>query len=690
MQETVRPLLQAVDTVSRWLRPWLALLIRAWLAQAFLVSQVGGLMLGGQLDAPLSGAWWTAAAQQVAHSAPGTIIQAVCPLLLLAGLLTRPASLAMLIQVALVPPTGMTADRGALWVALLAWLLVSGPGTLSLDALFARGASASALPGRRALAAAIAWLDSWLAPPILLLLRLLAAVAILPWLTGTPLPGWARPPELGAMLPSLLLGLLALLLIPGLAVPAAALLLALSVPFIPMAGDQQLFWILLLGVLVLHGGGPLSLDAVLRRRLDAMPEGPQPGWPHVIVVGGGFGGVAAVRKLALVHCRVTLVDRRNHQLFQPLLYQVATAGLSPAEIASPIRTLLRGQPNARVLLAEVTGVDTAARTVETDRGRLDYDTLVLATGAQHAYFGHDEWALFAPGLKSIEDATSIRRRLLLAFERAEGTDDPAERAAWMTFVVVGGGPTGVELAGAICELARHGMESEFRRIDPTQARVLLVQAAPRLLPPFTEQSSAAAAASLRALGVEVLLDSRVGEVRADAVVVDGVPLPARTVLWAAGVMASPAAKWLGVEADRAGRVVVGPDLSIANLPNVFAIGDTAASDGWNGKPVPGLAPAAKQGGAYAARVIRARLDGKPAPPPFRYRHLGNLATIGREAAVAEFGPLRFRGALAWWLWGAVHIALLVDGRSRVAVMVDWIWSYLTFKRSTRLITGLSE
>ncbi|HXN10466.1 MAG TPA: NAD(P)/FAD-dependent oxidoreductase, partial [Steroidobacteraceae bacterium] len=318
---------------------------------------------------------------------------------------------------------------------------------------------------------------------------------------------------------------------------------------------------------------------------------------------------------------------------------------------------------------------------------VDYDTLLVATGARHAYFGRDEWAALAPGLKTIEDATEIRRRILIAYEAAEREADPVRRAEWMTFVVVGGGPTGVELAGAIAELARFGMEKEFRRFDPASARIVLVQSAPRVLPTFDERLSAIAQRSLERLGVEVLLGSRVEDIDAQGVVVSARRIEARTVLWAAGVMASPAARWLGAEADSAGRVKVGPDLRVPGLPQVFAIGDTALSLGWEGKPVPGLAPAAQQAGQYVARSIAAQLSGAAAPGPFAYRHRGSLATIGRQAAVADFGWLRLWGAPAWWLWGLVHVGFLVGLRNRVATMTNWFWAYLTFGGGIRLITG---
>ena len=439
----------------------------------------------------------------------------------------------------------------------------------------------------------------------------------------------------------------------------------------------------------LRGPGPSSFDrrVELAWRRAAQRQAPtDESLPHVVVVGGGFGGIAAARGLAGAACRVTLVDRRNYHLFQPLLYRVATAGLSPADIATPIRSLFRLQPNVRVLLGEVVGVRPASREVMIGQSSLSYDYLVVATGAQHSYFGKGDWAAYAPGLKTIEDATEIRRRLLTAFERAEGADDPAERAAWMTFVIVGGGPTGVELAGAIAELARHGLDKEFRAIDPAAAAVVLVQSAPRLLPTFPTALSIDAAMTLQRLGVTVRVDARVEEVDENGVLLAGEVLPARTVLWAAGVQASPAAAWLGAQQDKAGRAAVGPDLSVDASGVVFAIGDVAASLAWNGQPVPGLAPAAKQGGTYVARVIRRRIEGRPAPKPFRYRHAGSIATIGRQAAVADLHGLKVRGAVAWWLWGAAHVLFLVGGRNRSAVLLEWVWAYLTYKRGSRLIT----
>jgi NADH dehydrogenase FAD-containing subunit len=410
--------------------------------------------------------------------------------------------------------------------------------------------------------------------------------------------------------------------------------------------------------------------------------------PRVVIVGAGFGGLAAAGALKRAPVAVTVIDRHNYHLFQPLLYQVATAALSPADIAQPIRAILGRQRNAEVLLGRVTGVDTEARAVLLGERRIPYDMLVIATGARHAYFGHDEWETHAPGLKKIEDATDIRRRILLAFEEAEA--EPRYRERLLTFVVVGGGPTGVELAGAIAELARHTIRGDFRHIDPHRARVVLVEGGPRLLPALPEKLSAFARRALERLGVEVRLDTMVTGVDADGVAMGEERLAAATVLWAAGVAASPAARWLGAEKDRAGRIRVGPDLTLPGHPEIFVIGDTALATDAAGDPLPGIAPAAKQAGEYVARVIRARARGRKDPGPFRYRHLGNLATIGRKAAVADFGRLRLEGRLAWWLWGVVHIFFLIGFRNRVAVALDWFWAYLTFQRGARLITGADQ
>jgi len=410
--------------------------------------------------------------------------------------------------------------------------------------------------------------------------------------------------------------------------------------------------------------------------------------PHqVVIVGAGFGGLAAAVGLAGVPVEITVIDQRNHHLFQPLLYQVGTATLATSEIAWPIRHLLRKRREITTLLGVVCGVDTAQRkVVMEDGGEQSYDTLVLATGARHAYFGHDEWEKDAPGLKTLEDATSIRRRILLAFEHAERETDPELRAALLTFVIVGGGPTGVELAGAIAELAHQNLPQDFRNIDTRLARVVLIEAGPRILPTFTPELSAYAKTALEKLGVTVELGRPVRECNADGVVFGDQVLRSKVILWAAGVRASAAASWLGVTSDNASRVRVEPDLTIPGHPNIFAIGDTATVSAWHGQPVPGIAPAAKQQGAHVAKTIALRLRGSDAVRPFRYRHSGNLATIGKDSAVIDFGWITLRGHFAWWIWGLAHIYFLIGVRNRLAVALSWLWIYSTGNKTSCLIT----
>jgi NADH dehydrogenase len=405
--------------------------------------------------------------------------------------------------------------------------------------------------------------------------------------------------------------------------------------------------------------------------------------PHVVVVGGGFGGLSAARALAGAAVDITLVDRRNHHVFQPLLYQVATAGLSAPDIAAPIRRILCKQPNVTVLLGEAVSVDVGAKRLVLDEGALGYDFLVLAAGATHSYFGHDEWQRHAPGLKTIEDALDIRRRILLAFEEAEREDDPDRRREWLTFVVIGAGPTGVELAGAVAEIARHTLAGEFRRIDPRASRVVLLEGADRVLPPYPPELSQKAARQLETLGVQVRTRTLVTAVDANGVRLGEERLEARTVLWAAGVAASPLGRSLGAPLDRAGRVKVEPDLTIAGHPEVFIVGDLA-SLAQDGRPIPGVAPAANQMGRHAARNILRALRGLPRES-FRYVDKGSLATIGRRAAVADFGRLKLSGFPAWIAWLGIHILFLIGFRNRFVVMFEWAWAYLTYQRSARLI-----
>jgi NADH dehydrogenase len=414
--------------------------------------------------------------------------------------------------------------------------------------------------------------------------------------------------------------------------------------------------------------------------------------PRVVIVGAGFGGLSAAKTLAGKPFDITVIDQHNYHLFQPLLYQVATAGLSPADIASPIRGILAREQNVNVILGKVSAIDTERREVLADGRRVPYDILILATGARHAYFGHGEWAASAPGLKTIDDATYIRRRILLAFEKAETETDPAERARLLNFVIVGGGPTGVEMAGAIAELANRALAKDFRSIDPRAARIILVEAAPRLLTPFDPPLSEAARTSLEQLGVEVRTGSAVTALDDAGVSIgqgsEATRIEARTVVWAAGVMASPAGQWLGVETDRAGRVKVAPDLSVPGLRDVFVIGDTAALDDARGNPLPGVAPVAKQQGIYVARLLLAQQKGETLPP-FRYRDYGSLATIGRKRAVIQMGRFRLKGFFAWLMWCVAHIYYLIGFRNRFVVAISWLWNYLTFQRATRLITGMS-
>jgi NADH dehydrogenase len=413
----------------------------------------------------------------------------------------------------------------------------------------------------------------------------------------------------------------------------------------------------------------------------------QPQVAHrVVIVGAGFGGLECAFRLKEMPVSITLVDRRNHHLFQPLLYQVATASLATSEIAWPIRYLLRDRNEVTTLFATVTGVDAVNKRVLLDDGdTLAYDTLVLATGARHAYFGHDEWEPFAPGLKTLEDATTLRRRILVAFERAERENDPQKRAALLTFVIVGAGPTGVELAGTIAELARDTLPPDFRNIDTHQARVVLIEAGSRVLAGFPDDLSAYAQRSLEKIGVEVILGQAVTECSTEGVVFGGKPLAARTLIWAAGVRASPAAEWLHASADRAGRLQVLPDLTVPNYPDIFAIGDTVVIKDTKGNPVPGIAPAAKQQGRYVAKSILARRSGKT-PAPFRYRHAGSLAQIGKRKAVIDFGTIRLRGTIAWWIWGIAHIYFLIGLRNRLGVALSWLWIYARDQRPARLIT----
>ena len=649
--------------------PVVDLLVRLALAKAFFAL---GMFPGiGAADFPA--AW------------PMIIVQVIGPVLMAIGLLVRPIALLMLVLTLRAQFSGAAQEEHLLWAALFGWYVVCGPASLSLDRLLSKGMKHSPLPLAELAIAAGDWVNRAIGPLYVLAIRLWLAAA----LAAPALPHAMLPAMQGGMLPSRLLIIGAVLLALGLCTPVvAAVLFCGGVCGMAMAGSghgMAIYEPLLLALLGASGAGRYSLDHLIgrwaRRAVRLHSD-----IPNVVIVGAGFGGMACAAALRHEPVRVTLIDRENYHLFQPLLYQVATAALSPADITTPVRAAFRNNARMRVLRGTVTAVDAAARRVIADGRAIPFDTLVLATGATHGYFGHEEWAVYAPGLKSVPDATTIRSRILDAFEKAEATEDAALQRKLLTFLICGAGPTGVEMAGAIAELAHNGMAKDFRNFDPASARILLVQAGPRVLPQFGERLSAVARSSLEALGVEVHTDSRVELIDGDGVVVNGERIAAGTVLWAAGVVASPASAWLGAEADRTGRIRVGPDLSVPGHPDIFAIGDTALSLAWDGQPVPGLAPAAKQGGAYVASVLRAGLRGRKPPPPFRYRHQGSLATIGRRSAVADFGRVKVTGAAAWWLWGAVHVFFLVGVRNRLSVMLGWVWSYFTFDVGVRLIT----
>jgi NADH dehydrogenase/putative oxidoreductase len=667
--------------------PFLDLFVRIWLAQIFLTS---GLLKTTNWPVTV---YLYADEHPVPGLAPetaaviGTGIELLCPLLLMIGLFTRAASVPLMLTTVFLQLTYKPLDAHLYWLALLALLFARGAGAISLDHFIAPHLAASAVPFGGSLRALGRALTRYALPPLELVLRL--------WIAGMLWTQATAAADGGTALILVVLPV-AMLLAVGLATRPAGLVLLLLVPVLapaPAGSDDDLLLAMLLAGFILRGGGRLAVDAwivsAVRRWFPSLSADTAwlAGAPHVIIVGAGFAGIAAARGLRHAWARVTLIDRRNYHLFQPLLYQVATASLSPADIATPIRSLLRGQHNAQSIMGRVAAVDTAARRVVVDDRHVPYDYLVLATGARHSYFGKDAWEGRAPGLKKIDDATAMRGRILAAFEQAETCDDAGERQRLLTFVIVGGGPTGVELAGAIAELARHGMHDEFRSVDPATARVILVQSAPRLLPVMPETLSERARAALEHLGVEVMVNARVDDIDARGVRIGDRRIEAATVLWAAGVAASAAGRWIGAKRDAAGRIIVNADLSVPGSDGLFAIGDTALCAGADGKPLPGLAAVAKQQGVYLAKLLRARIEGRSPPGPFRYRDYGSMATIGRKAAVADLGGIRLSGSVAWWLWGAVHVAFLVDVRSRIAVLLDWFWSYLTYNRGMRLITG---
>ena len=682
--------------------PYIELAIRLWTAKLFFSFGILQLM------------HWQPALELASQENPipflapaaatfsSTGIYLLCGVLLAMGFMTRYAALPLLALSCVTQLRYAPFDTQLFWMALSGWFVIHGAGAISLDHMLRRGLGDSAVPLIPAVIRVSTWLRKRGTPLYVAFLRIWLGAALLVAVYATT--GQFDLEKIGRWLPldvamriplaAGLVGGTLLVMGAGTRYIATALLASLVAYSVvdPRATDS-IYMLMFLAILSIYGGGLLSIDhALLNLRDRYFPAGrssgfnPYQGLPRVVIVGAGFGGLRCAQALRDVPAAVTLIDRTNYHLFQPLLYQVATAALSPGDIATPARQIFRNAPSTRLLLGTVTGVDTRRQAVSTQTGEIPYDYLVLATGATHSYFGKDAWAPFAPGLKRVEDALEIRRRILTAFERAEAASEE-ERKGLLTFLIVGGGPTGVELAGAIAELARYGLENDFRAFDPSKARVVLVQAAPRLLPAFPERLAGIAQRSLERLGVEVRLGGRVDQIDEAGVAIDGARIEAKTVIWAAGVSASPAAKWLNSPADKAGRVIVDSELRVPGLANVFAIGDTAASTAWKGEMVPGLAPAAKQGGSYVARQIRAQIEARRPPPAFRYKHLGSLATIGRKAAVADFGLVKLSGAPAWWFWGIAHVGFMLDVRNRVSTLINWFWAYLRFGGSIRLITG---
>ncbi|MEO0462133.1 MAG: FAD-dependent oxidoreductase [Pseudomonadota bacterium] len=703
-------------TVRRWVKWYLEgtktffpitdLVTRFFLGMWFLRS---GLVKAADFDTALYLAaneypvsWMSAHCAAVT----GLTIELVGPILLIAGFFTRPAALAMAVLTLVSQAVYIPTTTNLIVSAILIWYVAHGPGALSVDRALALGFKTSALPLAKPMIEMAEFLRERIAPVVMALLRVWLGVTLL-FKAGLFEPPVMVQAWLPAMVfsgfPAWLCIIAAVFFLTGFGAVIVSYALFFLIAAFVITGqhpDVTFFPFLFLALYEAKGAGALSADRAILAWLEAnilfdrdyqdIPDH----WPHIVVIGAGFGGLAAVARLKRLPVRITLIDKRNYHLFQPLLYQIATATLNPADIAAPIRSLFREDGNVRVLKGEVSGIDAAARTVHYGAEQnLPYDKLIIATGAQHSYFGRDEWGAHAPGLKTVEDAVAVRGTILDAFEKAEASDDPAEIERLLTFVIVGAGPTGVELAGAIAELAKLNVEREFRTIDPAAARVILVQSGPRILPAFPESLSGEARASLERLGVDIRTGERVTQITGESVVIGtDTQIATNTVLWAAGVAASPAARWLGAQADSAGRVEVNDRLRVIGsdgeqIKHIHAIGDTALSKGWAGEAVPGLAPAAKQAGAYVARLVEAELLGRACPGPFVYQHQGSLATIGRKSAVADFGRLKLSGASAWWLWGLVHVGFLTGARNRVTVIVNWGWSFFARHSGIRLITG---
>lgn len=630
---------------------------------------------------------------------------------LLLGLATRVGALVTLVFALLTQIYYVSLDINLFWIALMAGYVLRGPGPISLDHVLEQGLRRSPLPFSMAISNFFNRTRTLFSDIYLLGLRLWLMLTLLVASHYAPMKTLmlaAGKKQLFSWLPlhstTLVFGstgiFLAFLFGLGFATRFAAIL-GFGIIFYQQstvgAIGYPFYWMMVMAILFVFGPGTLSLDRILwnflKRRypqLSGKPAFSLENLPRVVIIGGGFGGITCAKALRHIPVKVTLIDRHNYHLFQPLLYQVATGGLSAGDIAVPIRSILGNQFNAQIFLGEVTAIDKQNKQIITHDLSIPYDYLVIATGATHSYFGKDQWAPYAPGLKRVEDAIAVQSRILETFELAELASSLEEQQRLLNFVIVGDGPTGVELAGAIAELAQFGMAKDYHRFDPALANIILVQSAARILPTFSEKISRSAQQSLKKIGVKVLTNHRVEQIDSEGVIVNGQRIYSKSVLWAAGVAASPAANWLDVEADPSGRIKVNENLSVPNYPDIFVIGDTAASNAWRGNPVPGLAPAAKQGGIYVAKVISARVLNKAIPTAFRYKHLGSLATIGRKSAVVEFNNIKISGAMAWWFWGLVHVSFLFGARNRISVIFNWVWSYFTFRANNLLITKFSK
>lgn len=680
---SIKSIVDTFQFVVSFIRPLFDFVLRFYLAQIFFISSIIKL------------SDWDKAIYLSQHEYPvpwmdpvvaayfGVGITLVGSVLLFLGLFTRIAAFALMILTMVIQIYYEQLNTQTIWIILLGWFVIFGADKLSLDHAM-RGVKDSALFFSRTISIIYTELTRFVGPFYQLGIRFWIAcvwvtAAWLLWKSAGQYPSYPYP-VLGYQYSGSLLTLLTSAYAPiilavsgvmiglGLFTRIIALLgIAGLILWLPVRGiifqahqmGEVTVWLFILGLVLLWGPGTFSLDNWIRRKYNRMihhrlyhASKNTQHLPHVVIIGGGFGGVAAAKMLKTTACRITLIDRHNYHLFQPLLYQVATAGLSPAEIAAPIRSLFVNQPNIQIKLAEVIGIDKAHQKVNIKNDTpVSYDYLILATGAQHSYFGQDQWSQYAPGLKKVEDAISIRQKVLTSFELAENTTDKTLLDALLTVVIVGGGPTGIELAGAFAELAHQGMENEFRHIDPTKAKIILVEAGPRLLSTMPEKLSQFTQRALEHLGVIVKLNTRVEKIDHNGIVANGELIPSRNVFWAAGVQGSKAARWLNIEPDKAGRILVNSDLSVPGWDNVYAIGDTISVKAWNDAPVPGLAPAAKQSGKYVAELIRSHIEGKPITKPFQYKHYGSLATIGRSLAVIDFGPFTLSGPLAWWFWG---------------------------------------